>query len=343
MTVEDRAWDNWVASHRYGHLLQTDAWATLKSRFGWERQHVAVDEAGELVAGAQILYRWLPVDRPWGRLVSIAYVPKGPVVDWRDSKRVHQVLAAITAAARRHRAIFVRIEPHLEEGELPTVPAMLSAAGFHPSRQTIQPRRTILVDISGAEDQILMAMKQKTRYNMRLAARKDVVVREGNSEDLAAFNRLMRATGERSDFGVHSAAYYETAYRLFAPAGHLALLMAEYQEQPLAALMAFALGETAWYFYGASSDDERQRMPTYLLQWEAIRWARTKGCIEYDLWGVPDENEETLEADLTSHSEGLWGVYRFKRGFGGKVVRWVGAFDQVLMPPFYRVFTRLRN
>jgi peptidoglycan pentaglycine glycine transferase (the first glycine) len=154
---------------------------------------------------------------------------------------------------------------------------------------------------------------------------------------------LMTMTGERSDFDVHSAAYYEIAYRLFAPTTRLVLLMAEYQGRPLAALMAFAMGGTAWYFYGASSDDERQRMPAYLLQWEAIRWARAKGCAVYDLWGVPDEDEETLEAGLTSRSDGLWGVYRFKRGFGGKLVRWVGAFDQVLMPPFYHVFTRLRH
>jgi peptidoglycan pentaglycine glycine transferase (the first glycine) len=343
MTVEARAWDDWVASHRYGHLLQTDAWATLKSQFGWESQHIAVREGGDLVGGAHVLYRWLPANRPWGRLFSIAYVPKGPVVDWRDSTRVHQVLAAITDSARRHRAVFVRIEPHLAEGELPDVAATLSAAGFLQTAQAIQPRRTILVDIGGSEDDILMAMKQKTRYNIRLASRKEVVVRQGKSADLDAFNHLMTVTSERSDFGVHSAAYYETVYRLFAPTGRLALLMAEYHDRPLAALMAFALDGTAWYFYGASSDDERQRMPAYLLQWEAIRWARAKGCTEYDLWGVPDEDEETLEADLTSRSDGLWGVYRFKRGFGGRLVRWVGAFDRVLMTPLYRVFTRLRN
>jgi peptidoglycan pentaglycine glycine transferase (the first glycine) len=341
--VEDRAWDDWVASHRYGHLLQTDAWATLKSQFGWESEQIAVREGGDLVAGAHILYRWLPVNRPGGRLVSIAYVPKGPVVDWGDSARVHQVLMAITAAARRHRAVFVRIEPHLAEGELPNLGATLSAAGFHRSAEAIQPRRTILVDISGTEEGILMAMKQKTRYNVRLAGRKGVAVREGGSGDLAAFNRLMAVTGERSDFGVHSAAYYEAVYRLFSPGERLALLMAEYEGWPLAALMVFALGKTAWYFYGASSDEERQRMPAYVLQWEAIRWARARGCVEYDLWGVPDEDEETLEADLTSRSDGLWGVYRFKRGFGGQLVRWVGAFDQVLIPPLYRVFTRLRN
>ena len=339
----DRFWDGWVASHPHGHLLQTDAWAALKAGFGWESEHIAVREGGDWVAGAHVLFRWLPANRPWGRLVSIAYVPKGPVVDWGDPTRVHAVLAAITAAAHRRRALLVRIEPHLAEGEVPDLTATLGAAGFQPSPQAIQPRQTIVVDISGTEDRILMAMKQKTRYNVRLAARKDVVVRPGASEDLTSLNRLMAVTGARSDFGVHSAAYYKAAYELFAPTGRVALLMADFEGRPLAALMAFALGKTALYLYGASSDDERQRMPAYLLQWEAMRWARAMGCVEYDLWGVPDEDEATLEADLGSRSDGLWGVYRFKRGFGGQLVRWVGAFDQVFVPALYRLFTHLRS
>jgi lipid II:glycine glycyltransferase (peptidoglycan interpeptide bridge formation enzyme) len=341
--VGERGWDDWVASHPDGHLLQTDAWAALKSRFGWESEHVAVCAGGDRVAGAHVLFRWLPTNRSWGRLVSIAYVPKGPVVDWRDPARVHEVLAAITAAARRRRALLVRIEPHLVEGEVADLAATLGAAGFRPAPEGIQPRRTIVVDISGTEDEILKQMKPKTRYNLRLAARKGVVVRPGGREDLASLNRLMAVTGARSDFGVHSAAYYEAVYELFAPRGRAALLMAEYEGRPLAALMVFALGETASYLYGASSDEERQRMPAYLLQWEAMRWARAKRCVAYDLWGVPDEDEATLEADLGSRSDGLWGVYRFKRGFGGQLVRWVGAFDQALVPVLYRLFTRLRS
>lgn len=338
----NRVWDDFVSSHSHGHLLQTDAWVALKTRFGWDSEHITVREGADLVGGAHILYRWLPTPRLWGRLVSVAYVPKGPVVDWHDSGRVSQVLSAITIAARRRRAIFCRIEPHLVDGEVPNLPAMMEEAGFQPSPETIQPRQTIVVDISGAEDRILTAMKQKTRYNVRLAARKDVVVREGGREDLADFNQMMALTGQRDDFGVHSAAYYEAAYQLFAPSGRLVLLMAEYHGRPLAALMAFALGKTAWYFYGASGNDERQRMPAYLLQWEAMRWARSRGCVEYDLWGIPDEDESTLEADF-SRSDGLWGVYRFKRGYGGKLVRWAGAFDHVLLSPLYRLFTRLRN
>jgi lipid II:glycine glycyltransferase (peptidoglycan interpeptide bridge formation enzyme) len=179
-------------------------------------------------------------------------------------------------------------------------------------------------------------MKQKTRYNIRLAERKAVMVKP--SSDLAGFHRMLQVTGVRDSFGVHSPNYYRRAYELFNPAGNCILLQAEAEGQPLAALMAFSYGEQAWYFYGASTDLERNRMPTYLLQWEAMRWAKKQGCCRYDLWGVPDEDEEQLEAQFETRSDDLWGVYRFKRGFGGQLRRTVGAYDRVYLPLLYQVY-----
>jgi len=115
------------------------------------------------------------------------------------------------------------------------------------------------------------------------------------------------------------------------------LLVAEYQGEPLAALMVFARGRRAWYFYGASTGKHRNKMPTYLLQWEAIRWAKARGCTEYDLWGVPDADGETLEAQFTQRRDGLWGVYRFKRGFGG-VLRRAPVWDRVYRPLLYHAY-----
>ena len=102
--------------------------------------------------------------------------------------------------------------------------------------------------------------------------------------------------------------------------------------------MVFAYGRRSWYFYGASNDLHRNKMPTYLIQWEAIRWARRLGCTEYDLWGIPDEDEEVLEAQFTERHDGLWGVYRFKRGFGGKVLRAAGPWDRVYQPMLYALY-----
>ena len=338
-----RQWDALVAGHPHGHLLQTSNWAALKARFGWEKQLVTSADGVDLAAGAQILYRWLPSKRVPGRLFSIGYVPKGPVVHWDDPAQVRFILGRMTANAREHRAVFLRIEPNLLDAEMPALEASLADAGFRAAERSIQPRRTMLVDITGSEEDTLKRMKPKTRYNIRLAARRGIVVRAGAECDLPVFSQLMRATGERHAFGVHSSAYYRAALDLFSPSGNVRLLVAEYEDRPLAALMVFALGKMAYYLYGASSNRERQRMPAYLLQWEAIRWARAIKCTHYDLWGVPDEDKETLEAGFSHRSDGLWGVYRFKRGFGGRAIRWAGAFDRVLIPPLYWLFRQAGN
>ena len=148
----------------------------------------------------------------------------------------------------------------------------------------------------------------------------------------------MAITGQRDGFGVHSAAYYQRTYELFSPLGKCELLSAQFEDRVLAMLMVFASGSRSWYLFGASSDEERSRMPTYLLQWEAMRWSAGQGCREYDLWGVPDADEEQLEDGFSDRSDGLWGVYRFKRGFGGELKRSVGAWEKVFIAPLYRLY-----
>jgi peptidoglycan pentaglycine glycine transferase (the first glycine) len=208
--------------------------------------------------------------------------------------------------------------------------------GFYPNSQTIQPRRTLVVDLRGSEEDILAKMKQKTRYNIRLGIKKGVIVKP--SLDLEVFSRLMSLTGERDAFGVHTPEYYRQVFELFHPQGFCILLNAIFEGEPLAALMAFRYGTRAWYFYGASSNERRELMPTYLVQWEAIRWARLAGCVSYDLWGVPDFNEDELEAEFANRRGELWGVYRFKRGFGGRLRRTVGAWDRVYQQIPYRFY-----
>jgi lipid II:glycine glycyltransferase (peptidoglycan interpeptide bridge formation enzyme) len=200
----------------------------------------------------------------------------------------------------------------------------------------VQPRRTITVDLGPSEDAILGKMKQKCRYNIRLAEKKGVAVRPW--ADIGAFHEMLVTTGRRDEFAVHSAAYYQRVQELFRDAGMCELLAAEYEGLTLAALMVFARGRRAWYVYGGSTDLERERMPNYLLQWEAMRWAKRRGCDEYDLWGVPDEDEAALEAGFAERHEGLWGVYRFKRGFGGMVRRAAQAVDRVYKPLLYRAY-----
>jgi lipid II:glycine glycyltransferase (peptidoglycan interpeptide bridge formation enzyme) len=149
----------------------------------------------------------------------------------------------------------------------------------------------------------------------------------------------MEITGQRDQFGIHNLAYYQRAYDLFSTKALCQLLLAEYEGSPLAALIVFKNGNRAWYFYGASSNNHKDKMPNYLLQWEAIRWAKSQDCIEYDLCGVPDFDITILEENFTKYNAGLWGVYRFKRGFGGELKRAAGPWDRVYHPILYRIYS----
>lgn len=338
-TEADREWDAFVAAHPHGSLLQSTKWAQLKSRFGWSSRRVWLRQDGQLVAGAQLLVRSAALG-----LVKIGYVPHGPLVDWDNDEQIAILLNQIDLAAYEYRVGLLKIEPYLWQTEMPADrwEALCDRHELVAETDFIQPPRTLLVDLRPPEQDILMAMKSKTRYNIRLASRKDVVVREGTERDIPIFNGLMQITSDREEFGVHEPHYYKSAYEIFAP-DNVALFIAEYENTPLAALMVFAFGDTASYLYGASSNEERQRMPTYALQWAAMRWARDRGCSWYDLWGVPDYREETLEAEFTERSEGLWGVYRFKRGFGGELRRTVGAADRVYNRLLYRLYKWRRD
>jgi lipid II:glycine glycyltransferase (peptidoglycan interpeptide bridge formation enzyme) len=324
-------WDNFLASYPDAHLLQTTAWGELKAAFGWSVLRLAEGDAG-----AQVLFRSLPFG------FTLAYIPKGPLGCPDDSRAQSALWQAVDDACRPRKAIFLKVEPDIWErqdaSDYPEQerPSLAPPRGFRLGFQSIQPQRTLLVDLSGDEERILSRMKQKTRYNIRLAQKKGVLVRP--SADLETFHRLMVVTGGRDAFGVHSLAYYRRAYELFYPRGECELLLAEYQGEPLAALMVFAHGRRAWYLYFSSYNAHRERMPTYLLQWEAMRWARERGCEAYDLWGVPDADEASLEASFEKLTGGLWGVYRFKRGFGGVLSRAAGPWDRIYRPWLYALY-----
>lgn len=317
-------WDRFLDQHPGAHLLQSSTWGELKNAFGWQARRVAVDKAG-----AQILFRPLPLG------LSMAYVPRGPVgSSWGE------LWPEVDAACRKGRAVFLKLEPDQWEktpgkpGEAD--PQILPPPGFRASPHSIQPPRTLVVSLDDDEDALLARMKQKTRYNIKLALKKGILVRK--SADIQTFYRLMEVTSQRDRFGVHSLAYYQKAYELFYCRGECELFIAEYEGEPLAGLMVFCRQGRSWYFYGGSSDAHRDRMPTYLLQWEAMRWARHQGCNEYDLWGVPDADETTLEAQFAERNDGLWGVYRFKRGFGGELRRAAGPWDRVYNPVLYAFY-----
>jgi peptidoglycan pentaglycine glycine transferase (the first glycine) len=319
-------WQALLRRYPDAHLLQTGEWGELKSAFGWEPVRIISGDHG-----AQILFRKLPLG------FTVAYMPK-PFFGEELLVNGNSFLGEVDAVCQLHRAIFLKIEPDSWEAPAgsPSPGSPTANYELRVSPHNIQPRRTIIVDLRGSEADVLARMKQKCRYNVRLAEKKSVSVRAW--DDLEGFHRMIAATAGRDGFAVHSPEYYRRAYERFHPGGMAELFVAEFEGQPLAALMVFARGKRAWYLFGASTDEERYRMPAYLLQWEAMRWARAQGCEDYDLWGVPDCDEAALEAGFESRSDGLWGVYRFKRGFGGQVRRAAQAVDRVYNPVLYQLY-----
>ena len=316
-------WNDFLARHPRAHLLQTGEWGELKSAFGWEAVRFVRNDIG-----AQILFRRLPMGFTFG------YIPKGPVTGEQPSGANEQFWAEVDAMCRKKRAVFLKVE---QDGwEVSDSSFIPHHSSFVPSPQHVQPRSTLVIDLNGSEEDIFNRMKPKTRYNIRLAGRKEVVVHP--SDDLETFYHVMNVTSQREAFHVHSLEYYRRAYELFHPRGRCELFLADFQGQALAAVMVFADDRCAYYFYGASADVERNRKPTYPLQWEAIRWAHAHGCTEYDMWGIPDEAANVEDDEAEAREDGLWGVYRFKRGFGGTIKHAIKPLDRVYNPLLYKLY-----
>jgi len=292
--------------------------------------------------------------------ISIAYVPRGPIyfpAGDRSEGLERAFWWAVHAQARRLGTIFLKVEPEVTldgpsmRKEMDTRMARL---GFRPSGR-LQPARTIVLDLTQSEEDLLKGMKPKTRYNVRLAGRRGVQVRRAATEgDLRAFYSLLAITGRRDEFGVHAFPYYEHLWRIFGPGGDNSalLLLADHPDEaergagPIAGLLAFKFGREAIYMYGASAERGREHMPNYLLQWEAIKWARDQHCKIYDFWGIPDppgdEGDESEVSPINARS-GLRGVYWFKKGFGGREVDYPGAYDHIYNPLLYKVWMRWRG
>ena len=317
-TLTAGEWESFLLQHPQAHLLQTSTWGELKARHGWQPHRLA--RGG---AGAQILFRRVVPG------LRIGYVPRGPVGPWTG------LLGDLAEASRSAGAFVLILEPDADD----PAGADLAAHGFVRSARSVQPSTSLRVDLTTSEDGMLARMHQKTRYNIGLAGRRGVTVRPW--DDPEGFAAMLRATGERQGFGVHTPAYYRDAYDLFHPRGEAEILLAEAEGESLGALMVFGCGPGSWYLYGASTGLRREWMAPYLLQWEAMRWARGRGAAWYDLWGVPDATLDALEAGFEQRRDGLWGVYRFKRGFGGQWFQTSGTWELPIRPAPYRAYRLL--
>jgi peptidoglycan pentaglycine glycine transferase (the first glycine) len=352
-------WDRIIAQLPGSHILQTWEWGAFKSQFGWEPVQLVWYDDDHIVAASLVLKRC--VSTPFfSRFSNIFYIPKGPLLDWSNASQRREVLIALEDYAKDHGALFTKIDPDIIIGTgLPgssqqqiiitdeTLISDLKQLGWFLSTEQIQFKNTVQIDLSPDEEILLANMKQKTRYNIRLATRKGVTVRTGTNDDMKLLYRMYAETSLRDGFIIRSEEYYQSVWREFIRDNreidqgfgnvdynlpHAEPLIAEVDGEPVAAVIIFRFAGKAWYMYGMSRAVHRERMPNHLLQWEAMRRAKAAGCHTYDLWGAPEAYDD---------SDPLWGVYQFKEGFGGKVVQHLGAWDRPIKPTYYKIYNYL--
>jgi len=356
-------WNKTLCSLPGSHLLQSSQWAEVKTRFGWQPYYLVWDQSDndlemKVVSedesrGKNPVAAALVLERKAFRGLSVMYVPKGPILqDWSDDQLRQRVLSDLENFAKESGAVHLKIDPDIvigrgvpgEENEEPVpqgkhIEGELSARGWIFSSDQIQFRNTFLIDLRQEEDQLINRMKSKTRYNIRLASRKGITIRYGDDTDLEYLYKMYAETSLRGGFTIRGEEYYNYLWKIFmskeldSEIDAIAQpIIADFDRKPVAAAVMFRFGGRAWYLHGMSLPEHSDKMATYLIQWEGMRWAKANGCVTYDMWGAPDQ---------FNSDDSMWGVYRFKRGFGGELTRTIGAWDFPVKPILYQAYTRV--
>ena len=380
--MQSSLWNSLLSNLPTPHFLQTYEWGQVKAKYGWSPLYGVWTADGKFVVfketdhwslstdhclAATLILKRQVIRNGFAARLSILYAPKGPLLDWTNQALRGRVLNDLESFARKHGAIFLKIDPDVVlgrgvphsaeeviDGGGQAVTSELKRRGWDYSSDQIQFRNTVLIDLGLSEEELLGHMKQKTRYNIRLAEKKGVTLRVGTLHDLGLLYRMYAETAIRDGFVIRDEDYYKTVWGKFmenaqSPVSGLQSsnspitpyqlstpfaepLIAEVNHEPIAAIFVFYFAGRAYYVYGMSRPLHREKMPAYLLQWEAIKRAKARGCRIYDLWGAPEVFDE---------SDSMWGVYRFKEGLGGEVVRTLGAWDFTPSPLWYKMYSQL--
>jgi peptidoglycan pentaglycine glycine transferase (the first glycine) len=326
--VTDRdMWNRFVESRSTGNITQTYEWGELGHARDGGCLRLGAFMGGELAGAMLLIVERAPlIRRPY------FYVPRGPVVDDPNGPALEALCARTAQEAKRRGAFMLKVEPNVADADAHWLTA-LAALGFRRNPHATHPRRSWMLDIRPPEEQILGGMKEKWRYNIRLARRKGVQVREASSDaDIDAFYDLYNETARRDGIWIHPKEHYATFLKLYGERDAAVLLLAEYEGTPIAGLIAAKCGAVATYMFGASSNRERNRMPNHLLQWTAICWARERGCALYDFRAI---------AEVLDTREDMYSLYQYKQGFGGTSFLALETHDRAYSAPVYWLYSRL--
>lgn len=290
---------------------------------------------GTPVAGAQVLLKQSPIG-------SFAYVPRGPLAAAGDDLMV-PFLHELDARLAQLGCLAAKVELPTESSS--DVERDLKSIGWARG-DGVQPRSTLVVDLTADVPTLQSRLASSTRYNVRVARRRGIQVRQGDHQDLPSLINVLTATNQKPRFPTHDGEYLKALWDLIAPAGGAKLFVVEREGKVIAAALVLVSGNRGYYLYGGFTNGSRHLKLNDLMQWSIMLHLKEMGFASYDLWGIPDEmgraykQEGNPMAATTDESDHLWGVYHFKRGFGGNVFRFAGAFDRIYRPMEWFVATR---
>jgi peptidoglycan pentaglycine glycine transferase (the first glycine) len=330
-------WDQYVEGHPGGHIMQSRGWAFVQVAAGWRPLFVSLRDGSATRAAALVLRRGIP-----GTGLSLLYAPRGPVLDWTDPHIVRRFADGLQALARQERAFLLQCDPAVPADQRAAHRAM-AQMGFHVHEKhglfrIGQPLRVMRIPVGryGGPEGLFKSLHHKTRYNIRLAERKGVlVVPRTDREAVDIFYRALMHTATVKGFAVRSFGYHEAIWKHCVQAGHGEYLFAEHDGELLAAILVLRFGAVAWYMYGASTSEKRNFMAPHLLQWTALSRAWDAGCRCYDMRGVYAANPTAGDAE--------YGVYDFKRKFSAELVTFIGEYDMVVKPWAYSAWRWLEH
>ncbi len=331
VTDEDskKEYKKFLEEHERCNFQQALEWAEIKKP-NWKPEVIlAEDEDKNIIGSLCVWIRKIPI------FGNIMYSSRGPVCDIHDISVMKQLTDGAKELAKKHNVIGLRIEPDIETDDQ-VFRDIVTNLGYKIKddakdfKDEIQPRFVFRLDIKDkTEEEVMAGFHQKWRYNIRLAGKKGVTIKEGTREDLKDFHKIMIETGNRDGFITRPLEYFEKMYDNMQPEGHMKLLMAYYDGKPISGVIPIFYGNKTWYLYGASSNQHRNLMPNYLLQWEMIKMAIARKDDIYDFRGVSGVVDE-------NHPQ--YGLYRFKKGFGAKFTEFIGEIYIPFKPIRYKLY-----
>ncbi len=307
--------DNFVSKQKYSQFLQSSIWADFQEQLNNNVWLIAYSEENKILGSAVIIEKKLPAG------FSYLYLPRGPIVsDSAPNKnKVAQILLKgvrdISIQTIKRNEIFFRLEPN----------SRLELTGLEKIKN-VQPTQTLLLDLKQSTEKLLSKMHSKTRYNIRLAQKRGIIIKkvENYSQAINDFEHLIQETAQRNKFTPHPKNYYQKMFQSLKKNIHL--WTAEYQKQIIVSNLVVSFGDTVTYLHGASANQYRNLMAPHLLQWEQIKWAQKNNFRFYDFWGISDTDPHWA------------GFTRFKKGFGGQEYNFPGTFDLVYNQRLYNLY-----